>query len=323
MNFENQQNNIGTGDLEPLFEKNDPNLFRENLEKKGFDIISEYTENGERITNLYIPQGEMLFVFGFQQIDVVEKRWFHGGSDDEVKYQKPFNFDIDSKEFLKLKNQFISSIKENDNLESSIVKLENFIKNEVSSDMGYENAMSLSEIIKQKRGACASKSILLGSILTESIDGLKIGLINGHIANLNDKVDMPFSHSWLRISNGKQCILYDPMYHRIETYLFDSPIDSNNKFSNYTVSAWPFATLQKIGMRKLLSGLRTIKTHSGDGFELKVIPELSLKSQLGGQIAGEVYIQNGGVLKLVNGNVETAISKNGPRLLYPLLDIEK
>jgi hypothetical protein len=134
---------------------------------------------------------------------------------------------------------------------------------------------------------------------------------------------MPFSHGWLRISDGTSCVLYDPMYHKIESYLFDTEIDENMIFSNYTVSAWPFATLRKIGLKTLLSGITAVKAYNGKNIELKIRPELSLRSQLGGQITGEVYIENGGILRLVNGSIETATSKNGPRLLYPLLDIEK
>ena len=324
MRFENNlQQNTGTGDLESLFEKHNPNSLREKLERKNFDVISEYTENGERITNLNIPNGNVLFIFGFQQIDVGEKRWFHGGSDSEIKYEKPFNFDINSTEFIRLKNLFISKLKQEDDLTLIIYKLEDVIREFVLSDMSYENSMSLSDIIKKRKAACASKSTLSGSILTESLKGLKIGIINGHLARLSDKVNMPFSHAWLRISDGKQCILYDPMYHKIENYLFDTPMDENMNFSNYTISAYPFATLQKIGLKKLLSGIKIVKSYDGKAHELKVVPELSLKSQLGGQMAGEVYIERGGILRLVNGNVETTISKNGPRLLYPLLDIEK
>jgi len=316
------------GDVRFLFEKNNPTAFAEKIVAKGLEVMEDSDKTGERITKIDIPKGEYIFGFGFRQIDPTEKRWFHGGLDDTEKRESAsFKFDINSPEFKKIHREFASTIGTTDNLDSIISKLNIVIQQRVKSSMATESAHSLSEIIQAKKAACASKTILAGSMLREQFPDFRIEAIDGYYGVVKDKVCLPFEHGWLRVSDGISCVLYDPMYDNKFYYQFDTKPKSENPFSRYTVSAYPFARLHNsIGLTAAGNGIALVESYEDSGKRMIVQDEYTVKSQLGGHIAGQVRT-DGGILELVNGNLSNEIQekkgKNGPRMLYPLVDLEK
>ena len=116
------------------------------------------------------------------------------------------------------------------------------------------------------------------------------------------------------------------MYDKKFYYKFDTKPNPENPFSRYTVSAYPFAKLHNlIGLTAVGNGIALADAYEGGGKRVVVNDEYTVKSQLGGHIAGQVRT-DGGILKLVNGNIENELpakDKDGPRMLYPLVELEK
>lgn len=313
------------GDIRFLFDKNRPTALAEKIKAKGYKILEDFDEGEERITKIDLSKGEHLFGFGFRQINPKEKRWFHGGLDDkERRESSSFKFDTKSPEFEKIFREYVSNISANDNLEDVVARLNTVLQRHVRSDMGEENAHSLSEIIQAKKAACASKSVLAGSMLKEQFPDLRVEVVDGYYGVVKDKISLPFGHEWLRISDGDSCVLYDPMYDKRFYYKFDTHPNSGNPFSNYTVSALPFAQLHNLIKLTTVGGsLKLAESHIDSGREFLVENEHTINCQLGGQIAAYAKT-DGGVLKLVDGNISNEVqAESGPRLLYPLIALEK
>jgi hypothetical protein len=310
------------GDVCFLFDKENPDLLAQRIEAAGYEVSRDGDEDGERITEVIIPQGEHVFSFGFRQIDTKEQRWFHGGLDNKEKREDtPFTFDVQSPDFKRVKSEFLSSLEKNDTLETNINKLDKIIQFRVKSDMGNEDAHSLSEILQSGKAACASKSVLVGSILRECRPDLRVESVYGYYGVMENKISLPFGHEWLRVSDGVGAVLYDPMYGKKFYYPFDTIPKEDNPFSQYTVAALPFAKLH--GMIKLTAmseSLKVIESYDGAGNEFVVDNSHTSEAQLGGQLTALVRV-NGGVLRLVNGNISNEVNNDGPRLLYPLLHI--
>jgi len=317
-----------TGDLNFLFDKNKPSAFAEKISRAGYEVVRDITDvGGEKITEIKVPEGEHSFIFGFRQIDLSEKRWLHSSLDDVSKQDvESFNFDLRSPEFVKISQEFVSALNDAPSigLEYLVFTLNNIIQRRVESKILYEEANSLSEMIREGQGACESKSLLAGSMLKNRFPGLRVEIVDGYYGKFSDKITLPFGHAWLRISDGHSCVLYDPMYGKTFQYVFDTMPDGNNPFSRYTVSAFPIAKLhESIRFSELGNGVRIVKSHDG-GKEVVVEDKDTLTAQIGGQIPGQVKAK-GGNLIFVNGNISCGPEniKNAPRLLYPLLFLEK
>lgn len=303
-------------------------MLSKKLKAVGYKIFEDKEEGGERITEIDIPKGEHLIGFGFRQINPTEKRWFHGGLDDKEKREtSSFRFDTNSLEFKKIKREFVSNLSATDNLDNLVSKLNIVIQRYIRSDMGEEYAHSLSEIIQTGKAACSSKSILAGTLLKEQFPDLRVEIIDGYLGKFEDKVSLPFGHEWLRISNGSSCVLYDPMYNKSFFYKFDTKPGPNNPFSRHTVRCLPFAKLyNSIKLTSISNSLKMIESYEKDerqSHDLVLSDECTVDSQLGGQIAA--YIKtNGGILTLIDGNISNETeTKNGPRILYPMIALEK
>ena len=292
--------------------------------QEGYKVLEDFERNGERIARIEIPKGHHIFSFGFRQVDPKEKRWFHGGNDDMSRREsKPFKFDVDSPEFQKINLEFKSTLSQNEDLKNLVKKLNDVIQQRVSSYMGYENAHAISEIIRTGKAACANKSILAGTIIRTQFPNLRVETITGYLGKFKDRVSLPFGHEWLRISDEEACVLYDPMYNKSFYYKFGTILEPNNPFERYTINALPFAKLYNLIGLNSISILKLIKTRDGNQDIFIVSDEFTLESQLNGQIEDRIGT-NGGVLELTNGNISNETeTQNGPRLLYPLMHLQK
>ncbi len=312
------------GDIKFLFDKNDPERLTKKIEAAGYEIISDSYENGERITEVSIPEGNHVFSFGFRQIDPTEERWFHGGLDNkEKREEEPFTFDTESLEFRRICNEFSLCVESGDTLETIVYKLDTVIQRKVTSDIQEEDAHSLSEILQAGRAACASKTVLSGSILKELYPDLRVESVYGYYGIVNEKVSLPFGHEWLRVSDGTGAVLYDSMYKKIVYYPFDTKPEKTDPFDGYTVAALPFGKLQSmIRLDAVDSSLEMVSGYADSAPELVVAEDKTVETQLGGHMTAVVGAK-GGILRLVNGNISNEVSVIGPRLLYPLLHIAK
>jgi hypothetical protein len=150
-------------------------------------------------------------------------------------------------------------------------------------------------------------------------------MITGIVGSVEDKVSYPFSHAWLRVSYGKNVILYDPMYEKFQyfTETKEGYVDGggNHNFSQYTADAQPLAVVFAKGLKmQRVSGVSVTKSYDGNYTEFFIDQNNNLISQVEGTVRTG-FRTNGGRMSLIDGEVWGGVPK-GPKIKFPIKKME-
>lgn len=277
-------------------------------------------ENGENIEMLTFAPGDYGFDFGFREIDPNAKDWFHGGSDKDIRESRAFELNVHSPEFRQLAKEFRSRNIGFADPARFIIALDSVIQKSIASDMEDERCVRVSDIVKLGKGACASK-VLIAGLLAKEIGSLAAETVNGQVGRVRERVSHPFSHEWLRLTDGDRVALYDPMYGRFQFFSrqgqsYEEVKGGNYDFGNYSVKAFPHQVIFAKGMNaKAVQGIRLVDSFDGPTKEFFVLDQFARSSQIEGGMYG-VFVEGSGVVKLYDGYVWGGFPY--ARIKYPL-----
>jgi hypothetical protein len=259
--------------------------------------------------------------FGFRNFGENEADWFSRASDSESDWQTPFKFDYDHPAVSQFEKLLFDGLQDFNNPEAIKVlteRLGKLIKSLDVNDPEFNN--SLSDIVTSGNGMCDAKSVLFGSMLARNTN-LEIQAITGQYGQVQDKVTYPFSHQWMRITDGNNVYLFDPMYEKLAVFEQDGEAfyamdEQDSHFTNLTPACYPAGKLiTQMGIQRW-GGVRVVEPYDNGGGEVYVDNEESLPIQLTNNTAFSFEIEKEKELEIYNGAVKTGTSDTS--LYFPV-----
>lgn len=191
---------------------------------------------------------------------------------------------------------------------------------------------SLSDIVTSGRGMCDAKSVLFGSLLARHTN-LEAQAITGQYGQVQDQASYPFSHQWMRIAEGNNIYLFDPMYKRFAGFEKDGedfyPMDNEYvHFSNITPACFPaIEIIKKMGLQLYdaldYGEVRLVKSYKGEGFTMYVKNEESLGSQLSNSTQFNFGIEKDEELEVHNGAIKTNTNTGDASRYFPIRNFRR
>jgi len=260
--------------------------------KEGYQVPQQFLQgvelvekDGRGFERYRLLPGVYQLDFGFRNFGEHENDWRSGASDRESDRETPFLFDHNNPEVARFTRDLFENQSHFQGQEEVRLLAQRFgqlIMSMSISEPEYNN--SLSDIVNSGQGMCDSKSVLFGSLIAHNTN-LEAQAIIGQYGQVKDKVSYPFHHQWMRITDGTQIYLFDPMYERFTAFeqendTFYAMDDGDSYFSNLTPACYAAGKLISQMNIQRFGGIRLVETHAGDGNEVYVNNEESLAAQL-------------------------------------------
>jgi hypothetical protein len=264
--------------------------------------------------------------FAFRNFGENEQDWFSRASDRQSDWQSPFIFDYEHPEVKKFEISLFKDTQNMSNVELIKVlstRLGTFIRSMDINEPEFNN--SLSDIVTSGRGMCDAKSVLFGSMLARNTT-LTAQAITGQFGQVKDKVTYPFSHQWMRIADGDNIFLFDPMYEKLATFeqeedTYYAMDEQDGHFSNLTPACYPAGKLITKMDIQSWGGVRAVPSYLGDNHEIYVENEDSLACQLSNAIPFVFELDDEKELELHNGALKTGTADTA--LYFPVKSFSK
>ncbi len=312
--------------------------FESPVLNKVYPVKKERKESGSTVEVYEFNEGYYGFRSGFPEINAQERRWFHGGNDN-VEFRQSHSFELDThnplyQEVLAELKSGLTQVSVTDP-EAILKALSSVINNRIASIPldDFEHSGKMSDIIKNKKGACASKTLVAGLLIKDCFPGASAAHIQGQLGPIKEKAGYPFSHAWLRFQIGNHIFLYDSMYDKYQILAMDSnqvfEHSGNYDFSRNGVGAYGLSGVaKKLGANALGSG-HIVPVQDYDSHVKSVDPyvrqDLSLSAQVFG-VYTDLYVPKHAELTIIDDCFVVPVShtsnnENGPVVKYPITEI--
>ena len=274
--------------------------------------------NQDKIQEVSLPVGTYHVRFGFPRIYSGDKRYYYGNRPKEM-HSEPIKLDVDSKEFQSLITQYKGLVPKNSSLVEKIKILNQVIERSVRADAADQPIKKASEIIAQGKGACDSLVLVAGLILDQSglLQDSIVERIIGASNAFSDERPHEINHAWLRISDGRVAVLYDPYYKNINYYdltKIELVLEEGDPFYGYEVFALGAPDLSRVtGLHELKGPVRIVKASNGESEAW-----LARDHALAAQVTGEVDYRFNDAIE-----VQENVDSQAPRILVPIQEISK
>ncbi len=280
----------------------------------------------DSIKDVELTPGTYRIQLGFPRISAGDHRYFFGNRPKHA-HEAPLELDTNSSEFKRLADAYKAEALNAATPEEKVVALRKVMEREFVSSSVDQDVKKLSEIIAQKQGACDSLVAIAGLLLGSEKDLAVERILGASNAFSGDTRPHDINHAWLRVSDGKQAVLYDPYFKVVRTYDLTSPelvLDADDPFYSYEVSALGAPDLTHIkGTSEFRGQVRLVKAEGAT--ELWLVRPHALLAQITGEMDYQ-FTSSGATLRTVNDAVE--VSKNpanarSARFLIPIQALSK
>jgi hypothetical protein len=288
----------------------------------------ELLERGDKGYERYrLEPGSYQINFGFRNFGQHEDDWFSRASDRESDWETPFVFDFDHPAVTDFAEQLFrgqTNFTGPEAVRSLSERLGELIRSMSISEPEYNN--SLSDVVTSRQGMCDAKSVLFGSMLARHTN-LEAQAIVGQYGKVKERVSYPFHHQWMRIAEGNNVYLFDPMYKRFAAFEqegdnFFALDNEDSHFTNLTPGCYPAAKLMtQMDIRRFGGVIKIVESHKGDSHEVYVENEESLPVQLTNNAAFAFALDEAQELEIQDGAVKTG--QGDTSMYFPVKKFQK
>lgn len=291
------------------------------LAENGYQISEDNAEFGEHRLKVSIPKGWHQIEVEFPYISKTDRRYYYGNLPEHLQ-ERSLILDTDHPEYQKLLNSFLRKVSDHENLLKNAQILKNFMSENFRTTSSDEDVHRMSEIIEKRKSACAGLTLISGLLYKDipSASSITVQEISGSSMQFEKQRDSSIGHMWLRLTDGKSVVLYDPFYNKFEVYdLSVISADENDPFNKYEIQALGAGVIIKDAQADQAQGIKLVANRYGNKEAW-----YNQRNAHIAQILGHEEYQfhtDGGMLELVNGAIENSRnrqSKTSGRYLTPV-----
>jgi len=286
--------------------------------------LVETDENG--LERFKLTPGTYQAAFGFRDFGRNENDWFSKASDNKADWGTPFVFDYEHTGVKAFEIELFSGADDIGTPAAFELLTKRFgerIKSMSLSEPEFNN--SLSDVVTNGQGTCDAKSVLFGALLSRNTS-FETQAITGQYGQVRNKVSYPWSHQWMRISDGKNLYLFDPMYEKLaifeqegsEIYAMN---DQDAHFIHLTPGCYPAAKLINSLNLQRCGGVNIVESYDGKAHEVYVPNPDSLPAQLTNKMNFVFEVEKEGIIDVHNRAIKTQLGDSSS--YFPIQSIEK
>jgi hypothetical protein len=189
------------------------------LEERSIQVVQSYCDAGrDYFIEAQIPAGNYRLEVALSPFDPKDDKFLYMNNPPDRQHL-PVEIDFASSAFTRLRREFLSTLSSLGELSirSFVDALDTTIQSNIRSAHVTDDIHRASDLLTAGESACAGKSLVAAIVAVTthltSLDPIRVHILQGDTNNYLTKAARDFGHAWLRISSGKDVVLYVTLLH--------------------------------------------------------------------------------------------------------------